>query len=441
MRDKSLPNFLFVCLTVTLGLLAGLAQGQTLDDPKIGLKVDEDKLRANRIRKISSDHLTLFTDLPEEKEVDELGKVFDEAVKQWRTYFGLSGFNRFHATGFLIKDKSRFIRAGVIPASLPEFKNGYTYGFKTFWMYDQPSHYMRRQLMLHEGTHAFLFSTHSGDIAAWYNEGMAEWFAAHKWSEGKLTTGLTIADRDDAPYWGRTKVIRDAMEKDSALTFSEIRNLPGSAFLRVDPYGWVWAATTFMNSHPEYKERFRKLPRSITSKGIDKSFEELFASDMARIEEQWAAFLHDLDYGVDGLSARIQYDEAKVERGTLRSLAADKSWQNSGIKVTAGKNYLIRSKGRFVIRESLINGKQTAWPCETNGVTIEYYRGQPLGKLMAVVKPDKAGSRIDFEKQIPVGLSHTLKSPVSGTLFFRVNETPAGLSDNSGSLLISVVEK
>ena len=40
-----------------------------------------------------------------------------------------------------------------------------------------------------------------------------------------------------------------------------------------------------------------------------------------------------------------------------------------------------------------------------------------------------------------IGLSKTFKPTESGMLFFRVNEFPGDYGDNSGELLVSVVEK
>ena len=62
-------------------------------------------------------------------------------------------------------------------------------------------------------------------------------------------------------------------------------------------------------------------------------------------------------------------------------------------------------------------------------------------KLMMVIKPGDADQATDFDKPIAVGLSKKFKSPISGTLFFRVNESPAGLIDNSGQFRVSVIER
>jgi hypothetical protein len=40
---------------------------------------------------------------------------------------------------------------------------------------------------------------------------------------------------------------------------------------------------------------------------------------------------------------------------------------------------------------------------------------------------------------IPIGLEATLKPSVSGTLYFRINESPAELGDNAGELTVRII--
>src|SRR5262249_14224219 len=135
---------------------------------------------------------TLYTDLPSSLAVDELPGVFDQAFLQWCAYFGID--EKDHAdwrmTGYLIKDKVRFTAAGLLPDDLPPFLNGYCRGHE-IWVYNQPSgnqtsDYYRRHLLLHEGTHGFMFTVLRGCGPPWYSEGMAELLATHRWADGRL---------------------------------------------------------------------------------------------------------------------------------------------------------------------------------------------------------------------------------------------------------------
>src|SRR5687767_6496276 len=65
--------------------LAATARGEEFDLPRL----DEGRIRAAGIRRLEGKHITLFTDLPAAKEVDELPRAFDAAVPLWCGYFGI----------------------------------------------------------------------------------------------------------------------------------------------------------------------------------------------------------------------------------------------------------------------------------------------------------------------------------------------------------------
>jgi hypothetical protein len=122
-----------------------------------GGRIDDDRAAAAGIRKLTSQHLTLYTDVPQGQDVDEFPGVFDLAVPQWCRYFDLDPARArdWRMTGFVMRDRARFQDAGLLPADLPKFPNGYQRG-ANFWLYDQKDAYYRRHLFLHEGTHAFM---------------------------------------------------------------------------------------------------------------------------------------------------------------------------------------------------------------------------------------------------------------------------------------------
>ena len=115
--------------------------------------IDESRVQAAGIRKLVGQRLTLYTDLPSSPAVDELPAVFDQAFPQWCAYFAVD--EKDHAdwrmTGRLMKDKLRFVAAGLLPDDLPPFLNGYC-RHRDLWLYDKTSDYYRRHLLLHEGT-------------------------------------------------------------------------------------------------------------------------------------------------------------------------------------------------------------------------------------------------------------------------------------------------
>ena len=74
-------------------------------------------------------------------------------------------------------------------------------------------------------------------------------------------------------------------------------------------------------------------------------------------------------------------------------------------------------------------------------MTLEYYRGQPLGILNAGVlfsnaEQQNAQGSLDWKVlSVPAGGPvREITVPVDGVLCFRINESPAKLSDNEGAL-------
>ena len=80
---------------------------------------------------------------------------------------------------FLIGDRKTFDKLGVMPAGDDKFVHGLSMG-SDLWLYDQPTAYYRRHLLLHEGTHAFMAKFLGGCGPGWYMEGTAELFGTHR---------------------------------------------------------------------------------------------------------------------------------------------------------------------------------------------------------------------------------------------------------------------
>ena len=98
---------------------------------------------------------------------------------------------------------------------MQEFENGISIGAEV-WLYDQPTDYYRRHLLLHEGTHAFMATFLGGCGPGWYMEGTAELLAriGSTTTTGELTLRIMPRSRDEVPMLGRIKLIRDAFAAD-----------------------------------------------------------------------------------------------------------------------------------------------------------------------------------------------------------------------------------
>ncbi|HIA19360.1 MAG TPA: hypothetical protein EYN70_08100, partial [Planctomycetaceae bacterium] len=82
-----------------------------------GTPLDEERIKAHGIRQLSGKHLTLYTDLPRHPAIEELPTVFDLAIPQWAGYFQVPAEKvaDWHIIGRLMKDKTRFQKAGLLP--------------------------------------------------------------------------------------------------------------------------------------------------------------------------------------------------------------------------------------------------------------------------------------------------------------------------------------
>lgn len=428
-------------LSGTTGL-AELVAGDNRPFEQNRMQIDDERVAANGIRKMMGRHIDLYTDLPHEQSVNDLTSVFDQAVDFWREYFDVSdvSVDDWRVTGMVIQDKSRFMNAGLFPDTLPEFEHGYSRGFE-FWVYEQPEPYYRRHLVLHEGTHAFMFRFLGGGGPPWYSEGISELLACHRWSDSKLTMNCTIPSAGAGAGWGRVKIVRDAFAAGQAKTLSEILWYGWDAHLQIEPYGWCWAACAFFEHHPDYQDRFAELRKEVNNRSetFNERFLESLSPQWREIQEQWQLFVSEIDYGYDVAAAAIEYGTGQLQpaEGQAIKISSRRGWQSSGIQIESGKSYEIIAEGRYQVGDH-----PSPWWCEPNGVTIDYHRGQPLGILLAAVGPatDEDSTTPLLDPRV-IGKRIELRARRSGTLFLRVNESPARLEDNRGDLVVQVIQK
>ena len=402
------------------------------------MEIDEAKAAAAGIRKLTGDRLTLFTDLSPDPEVDILPEVFDQAFGQWCEYFGVdtAEHDDWRMTGFLMRDAEAFVDTGLLPPTLPPFEHGYSRN-DMLWLYEQPSPYYRRHLLLHEGTHGFMNAIFGTCGPPWYGEGMAELLGTHRWHGGRLTLNWTPTSREEVPMWGRIRAVKDAVAQNRVPSLADVIAYKVNAHRRAEPYAWCWAAATLLDRHPDYQERFRKLSRLLNGPDFSDRFVALVGDGWDALSEQWRVFVVNLEYGHD--VPRTVLDLSPGEpisgAGADATVAADRGWQNTGLRLQAGVTYRLTAQGRYQIAD-----EPRTWWCEPGGVSIRYYRGLPLGILMAAVRPDEvhqSGPR-PLVRPSAIGLGSALTPEKAGTLHLRINDSPGELDDNRGSLSVEI---
>ena len=408
--------------------------------------IDDARAAAAGIRKLPGKRLTLYTDLSGE-EIDRLPEVFQQAFPQWCRYFGVKEDEvaDWHVTGFLMKDKARFATAGVLPDNLPPFKHGYSQD-NSLWLNEQPSDFYRRELLLHEGTHSFMSTVLHGMGPPWYAEGMAEYLGTHRWQNGRLTLGYMPRSREESRRWRRVGIIQDAVSQHQALRLKTVIEYPPTAHLETEPYAWCWAAVTLLDRHPRYQKRFRQLIGLVRENDFNERFYRLFEPDWEELCEEWQLMVVNMEYGYDVARSAVDFTPGKPlpRAGAEVTVAADRGWQNSGLRLEAGKTYRLAAAGRYQVAvgqvANLPGEKPKPWMSEPGGVSIRYYKGRPLGILLASVRPDHPapGSTSALLHSTVVGLGATLTSTETGTLYFKINDSPGELDDNAGELKVEV---
>jgi hypothetical protein len=400
--------------------------------------VDEARGSDAGIRKLTGQHLVLYTDLSSDPAIDVLTAVFDQAVLQWADYFGIDSATtrNWQAQGFLISDRRKFDALGLMPEDNDKFTHGISVG-REFWLYDQPTAYYRRHLMLHEGTHVFMVSFLGGCGPGWFMEGTAELLSTHRYDDryGRLTLRTMPQSRQEVPMLGRIKLIDDARTANRSLSLAAVIQIDNSKQLGTDAYAWCWAAAKFLDSHSRYRERFRQLRRYVREADFNEIFHHEFADDWDNLQVEWQAFIATLEHGYDFERMAVDFKNGQPLGRSPHSVTieAGRGWQSSSVKLLAGKPYRITASGRYVIA----NDGQT-WPCEPGGVTIDYHDGRPLGMLLGAI--DGRADHTTLAHPFSIGLGTTFTPAVSGTLYLRVNDSSARLDDNRGKLIITVAE-
>lgn len=422
--------------------LLGMVLGLAVCAVATAAPLDEARLRDAGLRAVVGRHLTLITDLPAGQEIDGLPTVFDAAVPQWQAYFGLDAeaLRDWRVTGYLIGAAPRFQAAELLPDTLPNFVNGYALG-REVWLNEQPNDYYRRHLLLHEGTHALMGTLLGGVGPPWLAEGLAELLATHRWDPAtrQLTLGYFPRSRDETPLLGRIKIVRDGVAAGRAMTVDDVLNLGPGAHFSNEPYGWCWALAALLDGTPRYRERFRALPRHVREPDLNRRVRDDFAPDWLELADDWHVFIANLQHGHDLARTTIEFapGEALPAAGGHARVVADRGWQSAKLRVEAGHTYQVRATGRFQIA-----AEPKPWPCEAGGVSIRYYAGQPLGTLLAVVRPDDRppGAPSPFARPEAIGLAAELSPRASGVLYLMLNDSPAERGDNSGAVAVTINE-
>ena len=407
--------------------------------------LDTARLQRAGLRVIDGQHLRLVTDLPSSPAIDELPRVVDAAVNQWADYFRVprKKVKDWRVQAYLIGQREPFDALGLMPAGHDHFPHGLSMGYEV-WLHEQPSDYYRRHLLLHEATHSFMSTLLGGCGPGWYMEGIAEMLGTHDWDAAtdELALGVMPANRETVPMWGRIKALREAFAEGQALGVPAVMRIDNREILGDDSYAWVWALAKWFDAHPRYRERFRKLSDDVLRDDFNDLLRESYRDDWTDVLWEWQYFISTIDYGYDIDREALAFAaERELQAGGAEvSIAANRGWQSTGLRVEAGHRYELTANGRFVIGRE---GDGTPWPCEAGGITLEYHASRPLGMLLAAIDPgsDSTARLAAFTEPIAVGLGAKFGASRSGVLWLRLNDSPARLAENEGEVRVKIVRQ
>lgn len=408
-----------------------------------------------RLRVLSGTHLTLVTDRParDGDGVEDLPRMFDQAFTAWCRHYCIDPRDqrKWQAFGCLVVDRERFREAGLLPDSVPDFSNGFC-DRNRLWMMDQTNAAYRRHLLLHEGVHAFTISLRDLDTPAWYAEGIAELLATHRLepvADGSPQLVVTPMPRDtaDVEQLGRIEAIRRLREVNEMPGLDDVFASQGSAHGDMKLYASSWAAVALLSLHPRHAAAFATAEQG----PLDRDFTERLTRspgwDAATAARDFDAFTDDVDYGYDFSRSAIDWAAGGPLDGAREMLVdAGRGWQNSGLHLERGRRYAMRASGRVEVGQAsarLQSGQAATrqLQAEPDGISIDWYRGRPIGRLLAAQwgGPDDAseGSRPRFVV-IAAGAREEFVAPFDGPLFFKVNESPGDLTDNEGAFQVWV---
>jgi hypothetical protein len=218
----------------------------------------------------------------------------------------------------------------------------------------------------------------------------------------------------------------------------EVMRLETRDYAKTDAYAWSWAAAAFLDSDPMFRKPFRALQFSAIDNTVrfTRKFEQQVINELRELDESWQLFVANIEYGYDFERFAIvrQPGRPLPESGAEVTIQANRGWQSTGYRVERGKNYLIRASGRCVVQSA-----PEVWPAEPEGITLRYYQGEPLGRLLGNVRFDQARPGLaNLVTPLPIGLGRIVQPDAPGTLYLRINDSPAELADNEGEFTVRI---
>ncbi len=430
------------CATAAEPEMAPAEAGQAFDPQPLVSRAERAGLRVFQSR-----HLVLITDRPPRQGdgLAELPAIFDEAFVVWCAHYGLdpASLSQWRACGCLVVDRETFRGAGLLPATVPEFANGYC-DHHRFWLADQSNPAYRRHLLLHEGVHAFTATLRNLNTPTWYTEGMAEWLATHRLEPTvpRFRHTPLPASPEDVEQLGRIEMILRLRSAGEGPSLEDVFSLRPTLHGTISSYAAAWAGVSFLAGHPRYAEAFAAIERGPLDAALTQRLRQQPGWNPAEASRDFDAFTDTLDYGYD--LSRMVIDWAPGQplpaAGAVTQVQAERGWQHTGWQVQAGRAYRLQASDRVRVGRLLQAGGTLDLESTADGISIDWYRGRPIGRLLAAQWDDhpRNGGRSRFTV-LGEGEAITITAAATGPLYLKINNPPANLLDAGGSLAVQIM--
>lgn len=407
-----------------------------------GREIDDAALRQNGLVRLRLKHLDLITDLTPDV-YEPLLPLPDAMLATWEEFFGklppARDGSEYRVTGYVMRDREAFIDAGLMKESTLLSYHGRQIGAE-FWLNDQSWDYYRRHLLLHEATHAFMrhLPGEAIDLPFWYLEGMAEMLSTHRLNDdGTVEFNVMPLDRSRFTGLERITIVQRDIVAKGVRPLSAITVFDAENFTKVESYAWSWALCRFLDSHPKYRDRFRRIAKELSTVPFRQNMAKLFEPDMDLLQTEWLLFAANIEHGFDFERAQVEFREGRPITGSAEtSIQSDRGWQSTGMLVEAGRQYRVQATGQFTLADN-----PKPWVSEANGISIRYTRGRPLGQLQATVLVPSSAAALpgsSMLREVALGNEAVFKAADSGTLYLRINDAWGELADNRGALSVTV---
>jgi len=244
------------------------------------------------------------------------------------------------------------------------------------------------------------------------------------------------AQSADVEQLGRIEEIRELRQQGRMPSLAEVLATPPGGHRSLSDYAASWAAVVLFSQHPAYDNSFTTIERGSLGPDFNDRLSTMPGFHGEQAGRDFDALTDEIDYGFDFTKSAIDWSPGRVVEAAARvEVAAGRGWQNLGVTLEAGRRYELHATGRCTLGRIGDVMVET----EPGGISLDWYRGRPLGRLLAAqwVESPADGGRPRFVV-LGEGDSATITATTDGPLSLKLNEPPGDLADDAGAIVVEI---